>query len=169
MNRKKKMLGAMIFSLAAVFAFPTWAYANSSWRWISETRPYDILPVIVIVTLAIEIAGIYFIGRTDNLKRLCVLVTIANILSFAAPYLAQIIFPSVIYTFEQMLEHTPFYTVGIVYLAMSLLVEVPLVYFKMKAKVPMSNAKLFWTIIGVNIVTTVIAAIAKRLICYGVW
>ena len=40
-----------------IFIWPmilTTAYANSSWHWISSTRPVDILPVVIVTTLLIE-------------------------------------------------------------------------------------------------------------------
>lgn len=33
-------------------------YANSSWVWISETRPFDVLPWVAAVTILIEAAAV---------------------------------------------------------------------------------------------------------------
>ena len=32
-------------------SIPQVVSANSSWIWISETRPYDLLPIVIILTL----------------------------------------------------------------------------------------------------------------------
>ena len=48
MERKYK-LGTMIIAAALLLPLLTdTAYANSSWRWAAETRPWDVLPVVII-------------------------------------------------------------------------------------------------------------------------
>lgn len=66
--------------------FPNFTYANSSWRWISDTRPYDVLPFVIIVTLAAETISIIKFSHIENKAKTFVVVLIGNILSFAAPY-----------------------------------------------------------------------------------
>ena len=168
MNKQAKTTSVCLISVIMITLFPISVYANSSWRWISETRPYDVLPFVILLTLIIEIAGTYFLAKIKELRKISLIITVANILSFTAPYLFTLIFPSVIYSFEQMLEHTPFYTIGFIYLIITLLAEVPFVYFNFKTQVT-DKIKFISIIIGVNVVTTAIAAITERLICYGVW
>ena len=79
--------GTIILCAVAIWGFPTIANANSSWRWISETRPWDILPYVVAITLLIEIASIVVIAKIKPIWKVSLSVVIANLLSFAAPYL----------------------------------------------------------------------------------
>lgn len=146
---------------------PTIAYANSSWHWISEKRPYDVLPFVIVLTLIIETLSIIFAaGVKQNKLKAFIVVLIGNILSFAAPYISAT--TDVIYTFRQMLEHLPFYTVSFWYLAITLIIEIPVVYNCLK-----NNAKskklLLLTIICTNIITTLMTYAAEHLFCYGEW
>ena len=143
-------------------------FANSSWRWISETRPYDVLPFVVVGTLLIEIFCVCLLNKIKEIYKVCFFVSVGNILSFAAPYLFLQIIPDAIYTYEQMLEHTPFYTVGIAYLLVTLAVEVPTVYFALK-KSAQNKRILLFTVIGANVLTTVSTAIVERVFCTGTW
>ena len=52
--KKYKLISAFIISLFSLPLFNLTAFANSSWVWISETRPYDVLPWVAIGTLIIE-------------------------------------------------------------------------------------------------------------------
>ena len=61
-------------------------YADSSWVWISETRPYNVLPYVVILTLTIEIVMINYMAKVDRLGKTSLVVTIANLCSFLLPY-----------------------------------------------------------------------------------
>lgn len=165
--KKYKVLSFLLLAFIFVFICPLNVFANSSWRWISETRPYDVLPFVVILTLVIECLSVCFIAKVKNIPKLIFVVLLANILSFAAPYLFLFIIPS-LYTFEQTLEHTPFYIVGITYLFITLAVEIPTVYFTLKKSSP-NPQKLLFTIIGVNVLTTILTAIIERIFCTGSW
>ena len=143
----------------------TLVYANSSWRWLSETRPYDVLPLAILLTLAVEILGLCVLAKTKPLKTSLVVI-LANLLSFAAPYLC--LLGDEIYSFSQALENMPFYTVGIIYLMMTLIIEIPVVYFSLQ-KETVGGKRLFWTILLTNTATTLITAILERLLCYGRW
>ena len=146
---------------------PTIVYANSSWRWISEKRPYDVLPFVIVFTLIIETLSVIFIaGVKQNKQKAFIIILIGNLLSFATPYISAA--TDEIYTFSQMLEHLPFYTVSFWYLAITLIIEIPIVYNGLK-----NNAKskklLLLTIIFSNILTTLMTYGAERLFCYGEW
>ena len=166
--KKYKHLSALLLILIFMPVLMLNVYANSSWVWISETRPYDILPFVIVITLVIEISFIYFIGKVKIVAKTIIFTLLANILSFIAPYLFLFIFPSQLYSFEETLEHSPFYIVGLVYLIMTLAVELPTVYFALKKSTP-DMKKLLYSIIGSNILTTVITAIIERIICAGSW
>lgn len=142
--------------------------ANSSWRWISETRPYDVLPLVMAVTLAVEIAGLCWIHQIRPVSRCAVVVLLGNLLSFAAPYILLRLFPHTPYEFWQTLEHTPFYTVGAAYLILTLVVEVPVVYGVLRY----GATRQKWlplTVVGLNVATTVLTALAERIFCHGTW
>ena len=67
--KKYKHLSALLLILIFMPVLMLNVYANSSWVWISETRPYDILPFVIVITLVIEISFIYFIGIIIKNKR----------------------------------------------------------------------------------------------------
>ena len=142
-------------------------YANSSWVWLSETRPYDILPLVIVITLAIEVFSIYFFAKVKNISKTVFVVTISNIVSFIAPYGITYIVPSLV-TFEYYMEHTPFYIVGFLYYLLTIIIEIPIVFFSLK-KNTISWKKLIFTILVSNALTTVITAIIERTLCYGMW
>lgn len=166
--KRYRLLSAMLLSGMCMWMLCGTAFANSSWRWISETRPYDVLPFVVVSTLLIEILGVCLFNGIKEIHKVCFFVSIGNILSFAAPYLFLLIFPDALYTFEQMLEHTPFYTVGLAYLLVTLAVEVPTVYFAFKKSVQ-NKTRLLFTVIGANVLTTVATSIVERVLCAGTW
>lgn len=45
---------------------PQVAFADSSWYWISEKRPWDILPWVAIATILIETLAIWLIPKTKQ-------------------------------------------------------------------------------------------------------
>lgn len=168
--KKYKYFSVFIISLFLMQILSLSAFANSSWRWISETRPYDVLPWVVIGTLLIETASIVFFAKIKEGFKVFAFVTIANLLSFAAPYLFIWIVPTAPggYTFEMMLENTPFYTIGFLYYIITILVELPVVCFSL-LKYTSSTKKFIITVIGSNIVTTILVAVIERLVCVGHW
>lgn len=165
--KKYNFLSSVLMVFTFLLLFPLTVSANSSWQWISETRPYDVLPVVVILTLLIEILSICFIPNVKALPKVVFFVILANILSFAAPYLF-LYLTSSLYTFEQALERMPYYTVGIVYLIVTLIVEIPTVFLGLK-KSANNSKKLLLTAIGANVVTTVLTAVVERIFCRGSW
>ena len=165
--RKYKFSSVLVVCLILAFINPLTAFANSSWYWISETRPYDMLPFVIILTLTIEIAVIQFVCKIKSIAKLIFFIILANILSFASPYIFLLIIPS-LYTFEQTLEHLPFYTIGMAYLFITLFVEIPIVCFTLRKETTNEKALLISTI-GVNIFTTILTGIIERTICTGSW
>lgn len=159
-----------VFMVLLLCLLPITASANSSWQWISETRPLDVLPVVAIITIAVEVVALWLLLGKTHLIKITVIVTIANLLSFAAPYLDVYfeIFEIRLYPFWQTLEHSPYYTVCIIYLVMTLAVELPVTYFAIRKYVK-SNWRFLLTAVGANIVTTIITAAAERIFCYGRW
>lgn len=154
--------------LCTIFLF-TSAYANSSWVWISETRPVDVLPAVIVITLAIEIAAINFFPRIHHLGKVALVVTIGNLLSFGIPYLLH--FSEYVgsgFSFTKYLDHWPSYIVGAAYLFVTLVAELPFDYFLLE-KYTHRHRTLLLTILLSNTVTTALTALAERLLCTGQW
>lgn len=63
--KMKKIQGLLL--LIVLLLIPMNVQANSSWVWISERRPYDLLPMVIVVTLVIEILGINFVAGIKKL------------------------------------------------------------------------------------------------------
>lgn len=159
-----KKISLILFVI--VLSFPLAVYANSSWVWISETRPYDILPFAVIITLFIETFSIIKISKVKKYAGVFACVLLGNMLSFSVPYILAM--TDELYSFEQMLEHMPYYTVGLAYLLITVAVEYPIVYNCLKRYAP-NRKTLAFTILGSNLVTTIMTAVAERVFCTGQW
>jgi len=71
-------------------------------------------------------------------------------------------------TFEHILDSGPHYIVSGVFLLLTLLVEMPIVYNVLKSNVQ-DNRKMQLTIIVSNVITTAGVAIIERLITEGCW
>lgn len=174
---KNKTLRSFTMAMLFIIMFPITVYANSSWYWVSTTRPLDLLPIVVIITLLLEILSINYIAKINNLKRVIPVVSIANLLSFLLPYAWLGISPrnvyvisseSIIDAIKYTVEHTPFFTVSFLFLLITLLVETPIVYLFFKSSV-IDKKKLIFVIITINILTTAITFEVERLFCYGEW
>jgi hypothetical protein len=166
MKRYNK-ISAIAIVLFMIPLFSITAFANSSWHWLTDTRPIYILPIVIIATLFIEIYSISYVCKIKP-KNIACSITLANVASFAMPYLFEVIKPNQLYSFSQITEHTPMFTVGIVYLVMTIIIELPVVYFSLRKNVE-SKKRLLATIIITNTVTTSMVAIIERIVCVGKW
>ncbi len=164
MKTYRSLSTAMLTILTACMLTLT-VSANSSWHWISSTRPYDLLPIVVVVTLAVETLALTRLAKVQPLSKVLCIVLLGNSLSFAAPYVFVNHTP---YTFSQALEHVPLYTVGIAYLVATLLIELPVVYYALR-KYTDNRKRLVFVTVGANVVTTLLTALAERLFCRGSW
>ena len=126
-------------------------YANSSWVWISETRPFDVLPWVAAATILIEAAAVRWIAKVPDWRKILPCVVLANLLSFAAPYVLALFDP--VHTFSQAIGNTPLYTVGAAYLVLTLAIELPACYHMIGTE-PANRKRLLWTLAGANTVTT---------------
>lgn len=167
---KRHQILSGVFTAAWAFLLcGTAASANSSWVWISESRPYDILPWAVVLTLAVETACVDRIPQIKRLPKTFCAVTAANVVSFAAPYLLKYLsWERNGFGFEKYLDHAPSYIVGAAYGLLTVAVELPVVYNALKKDAP-DRRKLLGTIVAVNAVTTVIVACFERAFCQGRW
>lgn len=127
--KRDGVVSLIIISAFLFFISPIITYADSSWVWISETRPYDVLPWTAILTIAIETLSINYFSKVHMLPKTFCIVTLANLLSFAAPYLINLfLYDSSGFAFSKYLEHWPSYTVGLAYGFMTVAIELPVVY-----------------------------------------
>jgi len=166
--RKHPVFPAVCLCLLLGLMFPIDISANSSWHWISAQRPYDLLPLVAVVTLAAETFAVDHFGRVKRFPKTVWVVILANLLSFAAPYVLTYLSNVSVYTFAQMVEHLPIFTVGVCYLLLTLGVEGPVVYFSLRGDVREQERLL--AVIGIsNLATTLFVALAERCLCHGSW
>lgn len=109
MRLKKRMhagITAVPALLAGSFFFAT-ARANSSWKWISDARPYALLPWVALGTLLIETRCIDRLARVYRPWKVLLAVALGNGLSFMAPYglEAWIAAGDKMYSFVEHMEH----------------------------------------------------------------
>ena len=166
--KKYRFLSCSLVSMAMIVLFPTTASANSSWYWISEQRPYDLLPLVMILTLIIEVCAADQLTGVDRLPKTLFLVLIANALSFSAPYLLNYALSHPVYTFSQMLDRVPIFIVGSWYLLLTLAVELPVVYLGLRKDTDNRN-KLLLVLMLSNLATTLLVAALERFLCQGSW
>ena len=165
---KRRMAALCIAILVSLL--PATASANSSWMWLSEARPYDVLPFVAVLTIAIEAAAIWYVLGKQHLLKTAIVVVIANLLSFAAPY--WFIYDETLHMplkpFPELMEYGHYYTVGAIFLLMTLLVELPVVFFTLR-KHAGRKGRFFLSVVGANVATTLITAAAEHIFCYGQW
>ena len=141
--------------------------ADSSWCWLTDTRPFDILPPVALATIVIEVLSIWLIPHTGKLIKTSVAVILANAASFLLPY-ALLLEDPVYPRFDDVLNAGPNYIVGFGFVVLTLLIEIPVIYNLLKKHVD-SRKKLLWSIIGSNIVTTAMVAVIERMVTDGYW
>lgn len=162
-----------IFLAFNVVLFNTTTHANSSWYWISETRPFDILPWVAIATIIIETLSINYVGRIHRLYKVFGITILANMVSFLVPYflhwtdtITHLKYP----LFSDMIENDHIYTVSVLYFLLTILAEAPIVYFVLRKDAGIHCTKrLLTSIVFSNLVTTIMVAVIERIICQGSW
>ena len=166
---KKNTLMTVTLALIMSFGFSLTAFANSSWVWITESRPYDVLPFVIVFTLVAETYAIACFGKIENKSRVFFSVLVGNLISYAMPYIMYSnSFYGEVYGLKHALDHSPYYTVGVCFLIMTLAAELPIVYFSLRKKAE-NNRALAITVVVVNVITTLAVALVERLICKGQW
>ena len=161
---------AVICSIAVFILFPAAAYANSSWHWVTVS-PMTVFPLAVVFTLMIEVLSVKKFAKVDNTKRAFLVIGLANLLSFLAPYLERAYrFRGVTGGFHlsAAFNKGPYYMVFTGSLLLTVIVELPVVFFLLRQNTA-NKRNLVLSIIASNIVTTGIVAVLERLICVGRW
>ena len=141
--------------------------ADSSWCWLTDTRPFDILPPVALATIVIEVLAIWLIPHTGKFMKTAVAVILANSASFLLPY-ALLLSDPVYPRFDDVLNAGPNYIVGFGFVMLTLLIEIPVIYNLLKKHVD-SKKKLLWAIVGSNTVTTAMVAVIERMVTNGYW
>lgn len=147
---------------------PMRVYANSSWHWISETRPFDILPWVALGTILIEWLMIWKIPKLDKGLKVLGVVIASNLASFLLPYMIMWFESSWYGSFQYILNSGPHYIVGIIFLILTCSVEIPLIYlfFQKKTENPTLLIKV---ILLANVITTIGVAIVEHVLTKGAW
>ncbi len=167
MNKQAFIWGGLAFLTA--LGLPVPAFANSSWTWLTTGRPYMLLPAVIVLTLAVETGAVSLTLEKGHIKRAFSFVALGNLLSFALPYLIMFAdFGTSPFPISYYFQDTPSYTVGILFLAITLLVEVPVVWMNLR-QYAKKERKLLAMIICANAVTTGLTAIAERALYPGFW
>ena len=165
--KRRVAIRIIVLSSLMLLILPQAVFADSSWCWLTDTRPFDILPPVALVTIVIEVLAIWLIPNTGKLMKTAVAVILANAASFLLPY-ALLLNDPVYPKFDDMLNAGPNYIVGAGFVILTLVLEIPIVYNLLKKHVD-SKKKLLWSIIGSNIVTTAMVAVIERMVTDGYW
>lgn len=167
--KKNNTISSLALGLLMSFGFSFSAFANSSWVWITESRPYDVLPFVIAFTLVAETYVIAYFSKIESKSRVFMPVLIGNLISYAMPYIVYSnSFYGEVYGLKHALDHSPYYTVGAAFLVMTLVAEFPTVYLSLKNKAE-NKKTLAISIVIINILTTAAVALVERLVCRGQW
>ena len=165
--KRRAVIRIIVLSSLMLLILPQAVFADSSWCWLTDTRPFDILPPVALATIVIEVLAIWLIPHTGKLMKTAVAVILANAASFLLPY-ALLLNDPVYPKFDDMLNAGPNYIVGAGFVILTLVLEIPIVYNLLKKHVD-SKKKLLWSIVGSNIVTTAMVAVIERMVTDGYW
>ena len=165
--KRRAAIWIIVLSSLMLLILPQAVFADSSWCWLTDTRPFDILPPVALATIVIEVLAIWLIPNTGKLMKTAVAVILANAASFLLPY-ALLLNDPVYPKFDDMLNAGPNYIVGAGFVILTLVLEIPIVYNLLKKHVD-SKKKLLWSIVGSNIVTTAMVAVIERMVTDGYW
>lgn len=167
---KSRIFTAVICSGMVFALFPKAVFANSSWNWVT-TSPLTLLPLAIIFTLLIETVSVVRFGRVNKAVKAFCIIGLANLLSFLAPGLerAYRFIPTTgKVSLSAAFGKGPYYMVFSGYLLLTVIIELPIVYFLLRNNTS-DKKRLAVSIILSNVATTVIVAVLERLICVGRW
>ena len=147
-------------------SFSQTVYMDSSWVWLTDIRPFDILLPIAAATIAVEVLAIWLIPGTGKLLKTTGVVVVANAASFLLPYFFLLVTDSWYGSFQDKLDAGSNYIVSVLFLLLTVAVELPIVYLLLR-KDSKSRKVLLVTIVAANAVTTAMAAAVEHLITFG--
>lgn len=171
----KRMAGkiktSILWIMILCISFAGTVYANSSWVWLTDKKPWHLLPVAVVLTLLIEITMHKYLLNIKSVK-VYVAIIIANVCSFLLPYVmvCYVNYSQVLYTVKETLNAGPTYMIRFGYLFMTLVIEVPIVRSMIKELVGEAGRKKAFSVTVIsNIITTVLVFVIERMLCQGTW
>lgn len=157
-----------------LLCIPMTVFANSSWHWLTS-NPLPMLHWAIAGTLIVEVIIIYPINHIKNKAKPAVVVFIGNIVSFLTPLMFIGITPVIFEENEnffsrisRMADKLPFYLIGFAFLLLTLIVEIPIVYFSLAGNVN-NKKRLIASIIVANTITTIAVGLIERMIYRGSW
>ncbi|WP_372994477.1 hypothetical protein [Lutispora sp.] len=167
---KNRFYNAVIFTIIIILFLSSAVHGNSSWHWVT-TSPMTVLPFAIIFTLIIETTSVVKVGSMADTRKVLKVVGLANLMSFLAPYLERAYrFRPVAggFSLSAAFNKGPYYMILSGYLFLTILVELPVVYYFL-SKETSNKKKLIAAIILSNIITTLLVAVCERMICIGRW
>ena len=167
---KKKVICLAILIILIPILLPSTVYANSSWHWLTIS-PRWLLPFAISLTLLIETLAVIKPGKVTKPKKALLIISLANLLSFVAPYLERayrFIPTSGGFSVFAAFEKGPYYMILFGYLVLTLCVELPVVYLLLRRDTS-DQKSLGKAIVLANTATTLLVAVLERLICRGTW
>ena len=141
-------------------------YADSSWVWLTDTQPFALLPVATVLTITIEVVVIRYLSAARPFRRVLLVVTLANAVSFLLPYVILWLENQWYGSFSQILSSGPYYIVGGFYLLLTLILELPLTYGLLRGNTE-HQRKLVFSIVLSNVLTTGMVALMERMLTAG--
>lgn len=129
------------------------------------------MPLAVALTILIEISFVTLTLKITNIRKVCGVIILGNVMSFITPYI-------VVYciqrenmgykTFERAFAGGAYYIIGLGYLFLTIIIELPIVYYGLRKEI---KNKTFgcMVICIVNGITTGVVFIIERIACYGQW
>jgi len=142
------------------------SFANSSWVWLTDARPFDVLLPVTMATIVIEVLSIWLIPGTGRFLKTTAVVAAANAFSFFVPFFIFMVTDTWYGTFQQRLDASPNYIISGLFLLMTITLEFPAVYCLLRNDAK-SRKTLIITILAVNAATTIMVAFAENLIVTG--
>ncbi len=171
---KRSAFVAILTAAVILLCAPTTVWGNSSWHWVTRS-PLAILPWVILATLLTETIAIWRVNHIQRPWKPLLVVAAANLFSFLLPYAffgsSPILFMEHLGFFERigyMVARYPFYIVGLAFLLLTLLAEIPIVYFSLKKGVG-NHKRLLVSVAAANLATTLLAAGVERVFCRGSW
>ncbi len=165
--KRRAVIEIIVLSGFMLLILPQSVFADSSWIWLTDYRPFDLLPPVAMATIVIEVLAIWLIPHTGKLIKTAVAVILANVASFLLPY-ALLLEDPVYPRFDDVLDAGPNYIVGFGFVMLTLLIEIPVVYNLLKRHVD-SKKRLLWAMVGSNTATTAMVAVIERMVTNGYW
>ncbi len=161
--KKYNFLSSFLVALILIFTFPV-VISASSWTWMSDVRPYHVLPLTIIVASAVESLSLIFIAKVSRKAKAIFFTTLFNMISFATPYVAMLLFADD--GLAGLETNNPYGLLRIAYVGLILFFEWIALFIALGDYVK-SEKRLILTIFGSNAVTTVLVIIIENILAPG--